>query len=117
MREDNHIFWRDEILQLLFWMLGEGMGESHPGIAIARYLDVDPSTVGTHLDQMVAAGYLSEQGGRFSLTELGRAEGGRRFKDEFESILSQGHGECSDPNCDCHELGAEHCKSHSGPVN
>ena len=117
MKEDNHIFWRDEILQLLFWMRGEGMGESHPAAAIARSLDIEESAVVTHLSQMVAAGYLVEKRGRFSLTEMGRAEGGRRFKDEFESMLSQGHGECSDPNCDCHELGPEHCKSHSEHVN
>lgn len=117
MREDNHIFWRDEILQLLFWMRGEGMGESHPAAAIARCLDIDQTAVKMHLEQMVDAGYLTEVGGRYSLTELGRAEGGRRFQDEFDSMLGQGHGECSDPDCDCHELGPEHCKSHSDHVH
>lgn len=116
MSRDNHIFWRDEILQLLFWMRGEGMGESQPAAAIARSLDIDESTLLKHLDQMVDAGYLSQQDHRFGLTEMGRAEGGRRFQDEFESMLSQGHGECSDPNCDCHELGPEHCKSRSEHV-
>ena len=113
MKEDNHIFWRDEILQLLFWMRGEGMGESQAPAAIARYLDIEQAALMTHLNQMIEARYLSEQNGRFGLTEMGRTEGGRRFQDEFETMLSQGHGECSDPNCDCHELGPEHCKSHS----
>ena len=111
-KQDNHIFWRDEILQLLFWMRGEGMGESQPVPAIARCLDITEAVARTHLGQMVEARYLCEQGGCFALTEMGRAEGARRFKDEFESMLSQGHGECTDPNCDCHAMGPEHCKSH-----
>ena len=113
MKEDNHIFWRDEILQLLFWMHGEGMGDSQPLIAIARSLELDHDAAAAHLNQMVRAGYLTEERGSFVLTQMGRAEGGRRFKDEFDSMLSQGHGECNDPNCDCHQLGPEHCHSHS----
>ena len=116
MKEDNHIFWRDEILQLLFWMQGEGMGDSHPPLAIARCLDMAEPTLAAHLDQMVEAGYLSQKSGQFALTQMGRAEGGRRFKDEFESMLNQGHGECNDPNCDCHELGPEHCHAHVSSV-
>lgn len=117
MKEDNHIFWRDEILQLLFWMRGEGMGESQPAAVIARSLDITESHLAIHLSQMVEAGYVSERAGRFALTDMGRTEGGRRFKDEFESMLNQGHGECNDPSCDCHELGTEHCKSHSDHVH
>lgn len=111
MKEDNHIFWRDEILQLLFWMRGEGMGDAHAPSAIARYLDLEESKLKPHFDQMVEAGYLTGRGGRLALTEMGQAEGGRRFKDEFESLVGQGHGECNDPDCDCHQLGPEHCKS------
>ena len=117
MKEDNHIFWRDEILQLLFWMHGEGMGDSQPLPAIARCLDMDVAAVAAHLKQMVEAGYLSEPSGRYALTKMGQDEGGRRFKDEFESMIGQGHGECNDPNCDCHELGPEHCHTHSGHAN
>ncbi|MEO6223862.1 MAG: hypothetical protein ABIP90_11495, partial [Vicinamibacterales bacterium] len=49
--------------------------------------------------------------GEFKLTEQGRREGARRFADEFAPLLSQGHGECNDPNCDCHgnPLGASEC--------
>ena len=112
MKEDSHIFWRDEILQLLFWMRGEGMGESQAAAAIARCLDIEEGAVVSHLRQMVEAGYISEQNSRFALTQMGQTEGGRRFKDEFDSMLSQGHGECNDPNCDCHELGPEHCHAH-----
>ncbi|MCY7380809.1 MAG: hydrogenase maturation protease [Gemmatimonadaceae bacterium] len=47
----------------------------------------------------------------YRLTETGRREAARRFAAEFAPLLSQGHGECSDPECDCHtsEGGAAEC--------
>jgi hypothetical protein len=113
MKEENHIFWRDEILQLLFWLRGEGMGEAHSTAALARFLAVPEETLASHLNQMVAAGYLLERNHQFALTDFGRTEGARRFREEFEPLLGQGHGECNDPDCDCHQLGPEHCKSHA----
>ena len=113
MKENNHIFWRDEILQLLFWMRGEGMGESQSPQALARFLNIEESALIPHLDQMTAAGYLLVKEEGFALSDMGRTEGSRRFREEFEPLLSQGHGECNDPNCDCHELGAEYCKTHA----
>jgi hypothetical protein len=35
---------------------------------------------------------------RYSLSDLGRGEGGRRFADEFVGMQKVGHGEC---NADC----------------
>ncbi len=113
MKEHNHIFWRDEILQLLFWMRGEGMGEVQSPIALARFLNIQESALRSHLTQMVAASYLTMGEDGVALSHLGRTEGSRRFREEFEPLLNQGHGECSDPNCDCHEMGAEHCKAHT----
>lgn len=112
MKEDNHIFWRDEILQFLFWMRGEGMGESQSEDAMARFLNIERDALTPHLIQMSDGGYLRFDDQGVALTDLGCTEGSRRFQEEFESLLSQGHGECSDPNCDCHEFGAEHCKAH-----
>ena len=109
MSEDNHIFWRDEILQLLFWMRGEGMGESQASSAVARFLNIEETSLVRHLDRMLEAGYLRKESGGFGLTEMGRTEGARRFKEEFDPLLSQGHGECKDADCDCHQLGPEHC--------
>ena len=113
MKEDNHIFWRDEILQLLFWMRGEGMGESQSSQALARFLNLEESALMPHLILMMDAGYLVPENDRFALSAMGQIEGSRRFREEFEPLLSQGHGECNDPNCDCHELGAEYCKTHA----
>lgn len=112
MKEENHIFWRDEILQLLVWMRGEGMGESQAPDALARFLNLERDALMPHLAQMADGGYLRFEFDRVALTEMGRIEGSRRFQEEFEPLLSQGHGECSDPDCDCHEFGPDHCKTH-----
>ena len=40
--------------------------------------------------------------GTVRLTEDGRREGARRFADAFSGMTGQAHGECSDPDCDCH---------------
>lgn len=109
--ENNHIFWRDEILQLLFWMRGEGMGEAQAPGAMARFLNIEEALLMPHLAQMADDGFLEMKGNGVALTELGQKEGARRFHEEFEPLLSQGHGECNDPNCDCHQFGPEHCHS------
>ena len=112
----DHIFWRDEILQLLFWMQGEGIGKEESAESIARLLSTEVANIDPHLALMVADGFLSVRNARYSLTDVGRREGGRRFREEFDPLLSQGHGECNDPDCDCHVLGPEHCK-HADHVN
>ena len=112
---NDHIYWRDEILQLLFWMRGEGMGEAQAPAALARFLTLEEGLLRPHLSQMAADGFLESKSDLVALTEMGRTEGSRRFQEEFEPLLSQGHGECSDPNCDCHQFGPDHCLSHPPP--
>jgi hypothetical protein len=48
------------------------------------------------------------------LTDTGRHEAARRFAEEFGPMLNQGHGECNDPNCDCHSdpKSAAECHAH-----
>jgi len=112
-QEDNHLFWRDEILQFLYWTRGEGMGERHSASMIARFLSTGEPQVARHLAKMVIDGYLAFTAEQYKLSEFGISEGARRFREEFEPLLSQGHGECNDPGCDCHELGPEYCKNYA----
>lgn len=111
--ENNHLFWRDEILQFLYWTRGEGMGEKHSASTIARFLSIEEPEVTRHLAKMTVDGYLRLIAGEYELTELGVLEGARRFREEFDPFLNQGHGECNDPSCDCHELGPEYCKNYA----
>lgn len=100
---------RDEILQAMYWLAGEGLQQDADAIDLARLLAVDASLLARDLLVLASNGYLEEvpgRPGRFSLTEQGRAEGGRRFADEFAEMHKPGHGECGDPECECHMTGS-----------
>ena len=95
---------RDEVLEMLYWIEGEGFGGASTLDAIARFLTHERDAVARTLSDLVARGDTTHHGetGEYRLTETGRKEAARRFAEEFSPMLSQGHGECSDPNCDCH---------------
>ena len=99
---------RDEILQVMFWMRGEGLADAAGPAELAVFLNED--ALAADLAALAASGLLDEVGdGRYRLSDHGRGEAGRRFHEEFEELMHQGHGACSDPNCDCHTLGPEAC--------
>jgi hypothetical protein len=102
---------RDEILQVMYWMQGEGLGEEVGAADLRRFLDETAApTLEEDLEAMNAQGYVETAGERrYRLTALGRKEGGRRFLDAFEDLMRPGHGECSDPACDCRTLGPGEC--------
>lgn len=111
---ENAIALRDEMLQLLFWLEGEGMGSSATIQAMTRFLVRDEAVVRRTLADLLNRGLVVEAAGEppeYLLTEIGKSEAGRRFADEFAELLSQGHGECNDPTCDCHDnpAGAAEC--------
>lgn len=95
------LFWREEILQVMFWLRGEGLGERVNWALLERFLDVDASIGIRYVERFVDEGYLAEQGGWFMLTEKGAEEGKRIFGEEFADITRPAHGECG-PDCWCH---------------
>lgn len=104
----------DELLELLYWFEGEGFGGVAKLDGIVRFTNLSEPIVRRTLDRLVSRGdvRLSEAGSEeYLLTDSGRREAARRFAAEFAPLLSQGHGECSDPDCDCHtsEGGAAEC--------
>ncbi len=109
----NEIFWRDEILQVLFWYRGEGLGEAITLRELGTFLPASDAALSLVLKGMVEDGYLvKEKNGSqssYSFTPLGSKEGGRRFADEFAELTHQAHGECNDPKCDCKVLGPGAC--------
>jgi hydrogenase maturation protease len=105
---------RDEILQIMFWLHGEGLGPDVAPAEIVRFVDDAPAVHAT-LGRLVEDGYAepvtdAEGAVRYRLTALGMPEGRRRFLDEFEPYLARGgHGECGTADCDCHRGGE--CRS------
>lgn len=96
---------RDELLELLYWLEGEGFHGNATLEGIARFVAHPEPLVRHTLQGLLDRGDIVMQGERseYRLTEPGRREAARRFAEEFAPLLGQGHGECSDPNCDCHE--------------
>lgn len=94
----------DELLELLYWMEGEGFaGGSSTLEGMVRFIAQPEPTVRAALDQLHRRGDVEViEDGEYRLTAIGRREAGRRFAEEFAPMLAQGHGECSDPDCDCH---------------
>lgn len=105
------IYWRDEILQVMYWLKGEGLGEDVAPVDLLRFLETDPGRLGERLAQLVEDGYLDPvpgDGVRYRLSPMGIAEGRRRFLDEFAPFLGrESHSECGDPECECHTSGEE----------
>jgi hypothetical protein len=107
--------WRDELLQIMYWFRGEGLGELVAPDDLTVFLGASADVVEAHLDRLVADGFATAAGSprRYTLNERGVTEGGRRFADEFAGLTGQAHGECNNPTCACHTLGPEACASHT----
>jgi hypothetical protein len=96
------LYWRDEILQLMFWIRGEGFGEAIDPILLERFLGVDAQLGMRYLDRLVDEALLERTAdGLYRLTEQGHAHGARAFAQEFADLTKPGHGECGD-DCWCH---------------
>jgi hypothetical protein len=98
------IYWRDEILQLMYWLQGEGLLDEVTADDLRRFLATDPGELEARLDRLVQEGYLepaSEGIGQYRLSTWGINEGRRRFVDEFTPFLGRdSHLDCGDPACE-----------------
>lgn len=113
------LYWREEILQVIYWIEGEGFGDEVDAGQLDRFLGLDANLGGGYLDRLVEDGYLRRvDADRYSLTDRGRAHGARSFADEFADLTRPAHGECG-PDCWCHAsvAEAEACAAERQAVN
>lgn len=106
---------RDEVLELLYWLEGEGIPGASTLAGMARFLARPTPEVHEVLTQLLQRGDIEAAGDtEFRLTATGRHEARRRFAEQFAGMTGQGHGECNDPTCDCHSNpdGAAECHAH-----
>lgn len=94
---------RDEVLQVMFWMLGEDIAHEIDARYVARFLALPEDAIANALTVLARERLVlhGAEPGRFRLSEDGMREGGRRFQDEFRDLTKQAHGECA-PGCWCH---------------
>jgi len=93
---------RDELLQVMFWMRGEGLAETPTVRELSTFLVVPADTLADYAERFVADGYLVPMDGGYGLTAAGEQAGKRGFADEFADLTRPTHGEC-DADCWCHE--------------
>lgn len=123
------LFWRDEILQVMYWYQGEGFGTSVTARDLQTFLASDEQAIHDYLQRLEAEGYVQRIDGadkgntpatRYTFTEYGAKEGARRFADEFSDITKQAHGDCP-PDCPiCKDLPPEdcaHCRTQEGRLS
>ena len=102
----NPLQCQDEILQMMYWMRGERLGDQVTAEQLNRFLRIDDAALAGALEQLAARGLINAGTDHYALTERGVVEAGRRFLDEFSSVLGKDdHLSCSDPNCDCQAPG------------
>jgi hypothetical protein len=87
----------------MFWLRGEKLGEEVTADDLSRWIALPAEKIRPVLQEMADSNLIDPAPvpGSFRLTQMGVTEGGRRFADEFADMTRPGHGECSDPNCDC----------------
>ncbi len=101
------LYWRDEILQLVFWIEGEKLGTRVSVDTLQRFLGLDTNGAIGHLERLVEDGYLErEWQATYRLSARGRAEGGRIFAEEFAEWLRPAHGSCG-RDCWCRTTPSE----------
>lgn len=116
------MYWRSEILQVMYWLRGEGLGDVVDAQVLERFLGVDADVSTRYLDRMVEEGYLQYSDFGYELSERGVEEGAAEFAASFSEMTRPAHGDCS-PDCWCkvspeeaeacaHERG-EHAHAHA----
>ncbi|MBA3285793.1 MAG: hypothetical protein H0U27_12145 [Nitrosopumilus sp.] len=105
------LFWREEILQVLYWMEGEGLETAVPFSRLMVLLNTNSDNLLFHLQKNVAAGYLQSsddgmtENSSVKMTQFGKKEAGAIFRNAFEGMQKAGHGECG-PDCEfCYSEG------------
>ncbi len=116
----DELYWRAEILQVMYWMKGEGIAEDVTSTSLAAFLVDDSGRVDHHLERLADDGFVERIGAssdvhaaRYRLSPSGHAEGSRGFRDEFADLTRPAHGECHQ-DCRCHDPAhaGEPCPSH-----
>lgn len=97
----RNLYWRSEILQVMYWLRGEGFGDLVDAGLIEQFLGVESSIGISYLGQLVTEGYLTRDGDWFSLSARGLQEGAMEFAASFSDLTRPAHGECS-ADCWCH---------------
>ena len=94
------LYWRSEILRVVYWLRGEGFGDVVDVPMILEYLGDGAEEGITYVDRLVDDGSLIRDGDWYALSERGLGEGEAEFATAFSDLLQPRSGACS-PECWC----------------
>ncbi len=98
---------RDEILELMFWMGTQGLGELVTIAEIIRFVPLSEAAAQRHLAELGALGLVEvdSDNTRWRLSVVGEAEARHRFADVLADLVGVlGHGASCGADCtDDHE--------------
>jgi len=101
------LYWHSEILRVVYWLYGEGLGDLVDTDLIREYLGVDAhENLSTYLDLLVADGSLVRDGNWYALSARGMAEGEAQLATAFTDLVHPVVNECAD-ECWCQTSPAE----------
>jgi hypothetical protein len=102
--EHDKLFWRDEVLEATYWMLGEGIEEAVTPTDLRGFLDAPPGIIEETFADLEEHAYVRDTARGYVFTEDGETEAKRRFADEFAGIkgFDTSHTDCG-PDCWCHD--------------
>lgn len=103
------LYWRSEILRLMYWLRGEGYGDVVDAPTLERFLGVDAIIGLTYLDGLVEDGLVVRDGEWYALSETGLIDGEEAYLTAFSDLLTSSDGECS-PECWC-QMSAEEAEA------
>lgn len=105
MSEPKHpalreVYWREEILEVVLWLRGEGFDERIDAAVLCDFLGIDHHKAAALLDRLATHGYLQRLAdGRYELSEDGEEEG-RRLTGGERAVPAATPGPCG-PECWC----------------
>lgn len=94
------LYWQSEVLRVMYWLRGEGFGDTVDAPMIERFLGIDGRAGVAHLEHLVSDGFVVRDGSWYALSDRGLAEGEEEFATAFSDLLRPQRGECS-PECWC----------------
>lgn len=103
----RNLYWRSEILRVVYWLFGEGLGDLVDMGLIHTYLGVVPGQdLAPYVESLVTDGTLVREGDWYALSARALADGEAQWATAFTDLVRPVTNECND-ECWCHTSPAE----------
>ncbi|MGI9023040.1 MAG: hypothetical protein ACR2HV_07395 [Acidimicrobiales bacterium] len=96
----RNLYWRSEIVSVMYWLRGEGLGDLVDVPMIRRYLEIDADECRAQFAGLVEEGAVVADGPWFAISPAGLAEGEVEYATLFSDMARPSRGPCSD-ECWC----------------